>query len=440
MSQPVTDALENVRQQYDQTPYPRVPLEQSPKQDATNLYTHNLVTAFYLRNQQIINTQGAVILDAGCGTGYKSLMLAEANPGAKIVGVDLSPESVKLAEQRLKHYDFHHAEFHAISIEDLSSLNLQFDYINADEVLYLLPDPVAGLQSMRSVLKPNGIIRTNYHNSLQRTAYFRAQEFFKAVGLMSGNSQEADVELVRQTMQSLKNHVFVKATAWKPLFETHDESILMNHLLRGDKGWTIPEFFAAMRTANLEFISMVNWREWDLLSLFTDVDELPLSIVLELSEKSTEEQLHLFELLHQAHRLLDLWCGHPNEGMPYTPVAEWTVDRWQTAQAHLHPQLKTAALKEDLIACVTQSNPFEISRHLKIVDEPVSIDSFMAGSLLPLLEQPQSVTALAQRWQTLRPFNPVTLEPTTLEDAFERVQQLLTTLESLGYILLECPA
>ncbi|MBD2073749.1 methyltransferase domain-containing protein [Phormidium sp. FACHB-592] len=440
MNQPVIDALEKVRQQFDQAPYPRIPLEQSPKDDATRLYTHSLVTAFYLRNQQIINTQGAVILDAGCGTGYKSLMLAEANPGATIVGVDLSSESVKLAEQRLKHYDFHNAEFHAISIEDLPSLKLQFDYINADEVLYLLPDPVAGLQAMRSVLKPNGIIRTNFHSALQRMIYFRAQAFFKSVGLMGGTTQDEDIELVRQTMRSLKNHVFLKSTVWNPNFETDDEIVLANYLLQGDKGWTIPEFFAAMRAADLEFISMVNWRKWDLLSLFTDIEELPISVTLEIGEKSAEEQLHLFELLHPVDRLLDLWCGHPHEGMPYTPVAEWTADSWQTAYAHLHPQLKTAALKEDLIACITQSSPFEISRHLKIVDEPVSIDSFMAGCLLPLLEQPQPVTALAQRWQMLRPFNPVTLEPTTLENAFERVQQLLTTLESLGYILLECPA
>lgn len=438
MNQPSADLLENIRQQYDQTPYPNAPLDRSPKKESNALYIHSLITAYYVRNQRITETAGKVILDAGCGSGYKSLVLAEANPGAKIVGIDLSSESTKLAQQRLNYHGFGDAEFHAISIEALPDLNLQFDYINVDEVLYLLPDPVAGLKALRSVLKPKGIIRTNYHSSLQRAVYFRAQAFFKAVGLMNGTSQEGDVALVRQTMQSLKDEVFVKATAWKPHFETDDESILMNYLLRGDKGWTIPELFAAIQSADLEFISMVNWRQWNLLNLFTDVNELPIAVALEIGGQSAEAQLHLFELLHQVHRLLDLWCGHPNESIAYTPVAEWTADRWQTAKAHLHPQLQTAALKADLIGCVTQSKPFEISQHLKIVDEPVTIDSFTASCLLPLLEQPQPVTALAQRWQTLRPFHPVTLEPTKPEDAFEQVQQLLTTLENLGYILLEC--
>ncbi len=91
------------------------------------LYIHNLVTAYYLRNGRVINTEGKVILDAGCGTGYKSLVLAIANPGAKIVGIDLSEESVKLAEQRLHDHGVAKAEFYALKIEDLPSLGLEFD-------------------------------------------------------------------------------------------------------------------------------------------------------------------------------------------------------------------------------------------------------------------------------------------------------------------------
>jgi 2-polyprenyl-3-methyl-5-hydroxy-6-metoxy-1,4-benzoquinol methylase len=99
------ELIENIRQQFDNTPYPRIPLEESPKDNSELLYLHNLVTAYYFRNRKVINTSGKVILDAGCGTGYKSLVLALANPGAKIVGIDLSEESVKLAEQRLQYHE-----------------------------------------------------------------------------------------------------------------------------------------------------------------------------------------------------------------------------------------------------------------------------------------------------------------------------------------------
>jgi ubiquinone/menaquinone biosynthesis C-methylase UbiE len=87
------------------------------------------------------------------------LKLAEANPGARIVGIDLSPQSIELARQRLAHHEFDNVEFHAMSVDDIPQLGMTFDYINCDELLYLLPDQLAGLQVMKSVLKPQGILR-----------------------------------------------------------------------------------------------------------------------------------------------------------------------------------------------------------------------------------------------------------------------------------------
>ena len=107
MTSSASDLLDKIRQQFDASPYPRVPLDQSPKNNPNLLYIHNLMTPYYLRNQKVIETKGKVILDAGCGAGYKSLVLAEANPGAKFVGVDISKESIKLARQRLEHHGFY---------------------------------------------------------------------------------------------------------------------------------------------------------------------------------------------------------------------------------------------------------------------------------------------------------------------------------------------
>ncbi len=97
MDDKATDLREKIRQQYDSGPYPRTRLEESLKNDANLLYIHNLVNSYYLRNQKVIKTKGKLVLDAGCGSGYTSLTLAEANPGAKIVGVDISDKSVDIA-------------------------------------------------------------------------------------------------------------------------------------------------------------------------------------------------------------------------------------------------------------------------------------------------------------------------------------------------------
>lgn len=437
MDNKTLELVEKIRQQFDAGPYPRIPLERSPKELVEQLYIHNFITPYYLRNQKVVKTEKISILDAGCGSGYTSLTLAEANPGAKIVGVDLSEQSVELAKKRLQYHGFDNAEFYAMSIEELTTLKQEFDYINAHEVLYLLPDPVAGLQAMKSVLAKDGVIRTNLHSAFQRASFFRAQKLFKTMGFLDNAPGEMEISLVRETMKALKDNVMLKAQNWKPNYETDDETLLANHLLMGDKGSTIPELFSALRGADLEFICMVNWQQWQLMDLFKEPDDLPMFLGLALPELSLEEQLHLYELFHPIHRLLDFWCGHPEQAEPFLPVAEWTDSDWQSAKVYLHPQLKTSVMKEELLRCIQQLNPFQISQQLKLGGQAEFLDSTIAACLLPLWDEAQSMQSLVKRWQQLRPVHPLTLETTTELDAFEIVQATLTHLESAGYLLLE---
>lgn len=430
--------IEKIRQQFDSAPYPRVALEKSPKENYDILYIHNLVTSYYLRNKKVINTKNKVILDAGCGSGYKSLVLAEANPGAKIVGVDLSAKSVELARQRLEYYGFNNCEFYAIPIEELPQLGLEFDYINADEVLYLLPDAVTGLNAMKAVLKPEGIIRSNLHSSFQRATYFRAQSLFKFMGLMDESPGEMEIEIVRETMEALQDAVLIKRQTWSKRMKESEEAMLANILLMGDKGFTIPDVFAALKAANLEFISMVNWRYWDLTGLFKEPDDLPAFLAMSLPELSIEEQLHLFELLNPVHRLLDFWCGHQSAAQPQIDTSDWTNTDWKQAKVSLHPQLKTDKAKEDLIECIRNRRPFEVSKYVKV---PTLValhqESSIVACLLPLWEGSQPFMALVERSHQIRPVDPITLEPIDKQTVFEQVKELLSDLEPFLYVLLE---
>lgn len=432
-----SELLEKIRQQFNTAPYPADPIEDFPEANLPWLYIHNLVTPYYLRNQNVIETEGKVILDAGCGTGCKSLALAQANPGAKIVGIDLSEASVNLAEKRLQYHEFKNVEFHVISIEELHQLSLKFDYINCDEVLYILPDPSRCLKILKSVLKPDGIIRTNLHSSLKRNFYFKAQEVFSLMGLMDKNPGELEIELVCEIMKSLKDQVMLKAETWSPDYEHDSQGILINHLLQGDKGYTVPEMFSLLKTAELEFINMVNWRQWNLMDLFNEPDKLTAFWGTKLQETSVEEQLHLFELLHAIHRLLDFWCGHPNQARAFVPIADWTDSVWQQATVHLHPQLRVSAIKEELSGCIKQLQPLALNQLLPIAGEMETLDSTMAACLLPLWENAQLMPSLVERWQKLCPVHPVSLEPTTRQEAFEVVKQTLVKLENIGYVLLE---
>jgi ubiquinone/menaquinone biosynthesis C-methylase UbiE len=438
MTQPQSDLVEKIRQQYESEPYPNIPIKRSPKEEIHVLHFHNLITPYYLRNQKVPTSEGKVILDAGCGSGYKALILAEANPGAKIVGIDLSDKSIEVARKRLEYHKFENAEFHVMPLEYLPSLGLEFDYINNDEVLYLLPNPLDGLKAMKSVLKPQGIIRTNLHSWFQRDHFFRAQKFCKTIGLMDGNPDDFEIEILKETMDALKDDTKLKAITWQGAVLEDPKISLMNHLLQGDKGYTILDLFSLLRASDLEFITMLNWRQWNITELFKKPDDLPVFWAMSLPDLTEEEQLHLYELLNPVHRLLDFWCGHPNTDQPFTPVTEWSQKDWQSARSHLHPQLKTDKVKDELVKAMNQINSVDISRYLPIPGlSEIWIDSLTIACLLPLWEGSQSAIDLAKRWHKIRPVDLMTLEEISLESAFETVTKILTTMVEFGYVLVE---
>lgn len=433
------ESLDKIKQQFDASPYPRISLEKNPKHNFRYLYTHSIVTPYYTRNKKVIETQGRAILDAGCGSGYKALALAEANPGAKIIGIDLSEQSTDLARKRLKYHEHDNAEFYTISIEDLPSLNLKFDYINCDEVLYLLPDPVAGLQAMKSVLKPEGIIRTNLHSALQRAVFYRAQEMCRLMGLMDENPGEMEIGLLREVMGALKDSVNLKTKTWNPKLVDNEEGLLANFLLQGDKGNTIPEVFDYLRATNLEFICMTNWREWQLMPLFKNPEDLPAFLSMSLPETTVEEQLHLFELLQPVHRLIDFWCGHPNQTSSFVPLSEWSRYQWQNARVYLHPLLRTSEFRQRLVSCMTEHVQFNLAHYLPVAQQTIIADTAIAECIFPLLDECKSMPSLVEHWMQLHPVHPVTLDPMTENFALERVKQIVIQLESLDALLLERP-
>jgi hypothetical protein len=245
---------------------------------------------------------------------------------------------------------------------------------------------------------------------------------------------------VADTVKALKPDITLASTWAKEAFEPEGKiepiAILMNFLFQGDKGYTIPDLFDALRQADLEFISMVNWRWWDLLSLFQNPEELPLFWEMTLPELSEEMQLTLFELISPQHRLLDFWCGHLDQKQPYRSPHDWSLTEWERAQIYLHPVLNTPTVRAGLVESIQEQRPWEISRYLSaLVKAPCQIESHLAACLLPLWDGPQTMRLLIKRRMQTCPNDLVTLAPLTEEQAFEQLKALLMRLETFLYVL-----
>jgi len=444
-SEPQADFLAKMRQQFDFGPYPRYPIEKEPAKNPNQLFIHSLTTPYYLRYGKPIDSHGTRILDAGCGTGYRALVLVMANPGAEVVGIDVSPKSIELAQQRIDYHGYgERVKFHVLAIEDLPQLGLQFDYINCDEVLYFFDDIARGLAALKSVLTPTGIIRANLHSRLQRGLFFHAQELFlEIMGLGEEDSSEMAMPIVIETMKAIKPNVVLKQQTWKSFYEdenseTGKEQILANYLLKGDQGYRIRDLFLAIEKANLDFLSMVDWRRWNVLDLFQDPDDLPAYLAMGLADSPPETLLTMYELLNPVHRLLDFWCCQPNFKSEVMPVNNWTLADWMTSQITLHPQLNTDKVKSAACTAVAQHESLALSNFLSHPTlNPVSVDSSVAALLLQLWDGPKPFTALVTFWQQTHPINLITLESITPEAAAQQVAAALSKLEVFLYVLPE---
>lgn len=441
--------IDKVRQQYDFLPYPESEINLFPT-SLEQLYIHSLTTPYYLRYQTVVNPDDKIILDAGCGSGMQALALAAANPGAKIIGFDISEKSIELARQRFDYHQIPNAEFYAISLEEISSLGYQYDLINCDEVLYLLPNPGETMQLFQANLSPNGIIRANLHSYHQRQDYYRIQELFKFTGIFDEESLAIALDLTKETLGHLNNNIRMKLfyqdyvdnklkmTEVSAREKSLNEWLMTNYLLQGDKGYTIPKLFEFIENANLDFLSMVNWRHWNVLDLFQDQTNLPLFWQIGLESASEAEKLHIYELINPVHRLLDFWCVQQSDSpYPIVPLA-WDEQHWQNCRVHLHPVLQKDTIKQEILQACQCRESVDFSQYIKLNTlNPVVVDCELLAVLLPLWDCSQSFPNLLQRWLKLQPLSLTTLELKTTEQGATELRESLAKLEFFTFILLE---
>lgn len=98
----------------------------------------------------------ARVLEAGCGVGAQTVILAANSPQAQITSIDISASSVAEAKQRVESAGFTNVQFQQGDIFNLSFEPESFDHIFVCFVLEHLPNPVEALQKLKVLLKVGG--------------------------------------------------------------------------------------------------------------------------------------------------------------------------------------------------------------------------------------------------------------------------------------------
>ena len=93
---------------------------------------------------------GERVLDLGCGTGHLAAEIARA--GCEVIGIDNSPDMVRIAKENFPDLAFHHADARDFHFSE------GFDAVFSNAALHWIKEAEQVLDSIAGCLKPGGRI------------------------------------------------------------------------------------------------------------------------------------------------------------------------------------------------------------------------------------------------------------------------------------------
>jgi len=154
------------------------PHESALYYELSNVYDLVFARVFHPRIVRVIRSlqipPGARVLELGVGTG---LSLHAYPAHCRVTGIDLAPDMLERAEERVRRHGWRHVTLQHGDALDLTFEDSSFDYVMAFHVISVVPDPQRMLAEARRVCRPGGtIVLINHFRSnhptvarLQRT-------------------------------------------------------------------------------------------------------------------------------------------------------------------------------------------------------------------------------------------------------------------------------
>jgi SAM-dependent methyltransferase/tetratricopeptide (TPR) repeat protein len=230
-----------VMRQYEENPYPRW---------TTNPL--NVFAADQARGRIIPTAERQAELDiliAGCGTGLHAVQVAQVYPNARLLGVDVSLNSLVYARRKTRELGLRNIEYAQADILELGTIDRTFDRIESVGVLHHLAEPTAGWRVLVSLLRPGGRMCIGLYSNLARRVVTEARARIAARGY---GATSADIRRCRQDM-------IREAEQWKMLISGKDfysmsgcRDLLFNVM---EHRFTIPEIAAFLNDNDLSFLA-----------------------------------------------------------------------------------------------------------------------------------------------------------------------------------------
>jgi SAM-dependent methyltransferase len=272
----MTDATDaQLAAQYETYPYPK----RDPREEAKRLIVgspgHLLEIDHWVFGARRPTATPLRALIAGGGTGDATIMLAQqmaraGRPGC-VTWLDRSSAALGIAQARAAVRKLDNIAWEQRSILELPGSGLgPFDYIDCCGVLHHLPDPVAGLRALVSVLAPGGGLGIMVYAPHGRTGVYMLQDALQRLAPPE-EAPAARLDVARRVMRHLPE------TAWIRFNRSFDDHLnggdagLYDLLLNPrDRAYTVPALSALLESAGLRPACWVEPLRYDPTVLLPD--------------------------------------------------------------------------------------------------------------------------------------------------------------------------
>jgi len=120
---------------------------------------------------QAVIAPGAHALDIGCGPGDVTFRLSRAvGPQGRVTGLDLNAIALERARSRAVESGFTNTAFVERDLFDFARECPKFDVVTCRRVLIYLPDQAMAAKTFFNLLKPNGTLIVQEHDTTMRCA------------------------------------------------------------------------------------------------------------------------------------------------------------------------------------------------------------------------------------------------------------------------------
>jgi len=267
-----------------------------------------------------IEPENLSILIAGCGAN-QAAHYAFTNPNSQVLGIDVSDSSLG-HEARLKQkHRLDNLELLQMSLGEIGSLGRSFDLIVCTGVLHHLPDPDAGLRSLRDVLKPHGVMSVMLYGAFPRVGVYMLQQVFRLLDL----KQDAEgIGVVKRTIDVLPKWHHLNAYRQTAPDLGYDSGLVDTFLHPADRAFTVAEILKLAQDNGLALQSWLDNLKYSLSATIGD----PENPVRKLAETlPAANQWEIVELLGQSVARHNFLLCHPEKDQRDYRL-EFSGDEW----------------------------------------------------------------------------------------------------------------